>query len=138
MKKTISLLLALCFLAITAVPVFAVQSPRVIEPQRYTCISSPRVSYSEDNSTHTCTGRVRVRSGATTTMEVYLQISYDKGVSFEDYYLLESKQFTGTGAFTLRGTRKETSKVNIYRAALYVSVYDANGKLIDSAEAYSG
>lgn len=137
MKKTVSLLLALCFLAITAVPVFAVQSPWVIEPQRYTCISSPRVSYSEDNSTYTCSGKARVRNSATTTMDLYLQTSYDGGVTYKDTYLLASKQFTGNDTFGISGTKRNLSGGCMYRAALYISVYDANGKLIDSAEAYS-
>lgn len=137
MKKTISLLLALCFLAITAVPVFAAQSPWGVEPQRYTCISSPRVSYSEDNSTYTCSGKARVRNSATTTMDLYLQTSYDGGVTYKDTYLLDSKQFTGDGEYSVYGTKKKLSSDCKCRTALYIKVYNSKGQLIDSAGVYS-
>lgn len=56
MKKTISLLFALCTLAIAVIPVNAVERHRSIELMRYSNISDVWAGYSEANLIGTCSG----------------------------------------------------------------------------------
>lgn len=86
---------------------------------------------------YTCSGKARVRNSATTTMDLYLQTSYDGGVTYKDTYLLDSKQFTGDGEYSVYGTKKKLSSDCKCRTALYIKVYNSKGQLIDSAEVYS-
>lgn len=76
MKKTISLLLALCILAFAALPAFAVTNHITVEPLRYTNIMNPQVVIQRSGTAGVCTGSVNIGSAATTTMVLYLQISY--------------------------------------------------------------
>lgn len=86
---------------------------------------------------YTCSGKARVRNSATTKMDLYLQTSYDGGVTYKDTYLLDSKQFTGDGEYSVYGTKKKLSSDCKCRTALYIKVYNSKGQLIDSAEVYS-
>lgn len=137
MKKTISLLLALCILAFAALPAFAATNHITVEPLRYTNIAGVLVKCTESGTDYSCFGKAKISNASKTTMDLYLQTSYDGGVTYKDTYLLASKQFTGNDTFGISGTKRNLSGGCMYRAALYISVYDANGKLIDSAEAYS-
>lgn len=137
MKKTISLLLALCILTFAALPAFAVTNHITVEPLRYTNIMNPQVVIQRSGTAGVCTGNVNIGSAATTTMVLYLQISYDDGLTYKDYYLVASEDFSGSGSFKISGSKQYLPSNYAYRAALYISVYDENGRLIDYAEKYS-
>ena len=137
MKKTISLLFALCTLAIAVIPVNAVERHRSIELMRYSNISDVWAGYSEANLIGTCSGYASVSDASTTSMELYLQISYDGGKTYKNCYLVASNQFSGDGERSIFGTKKNLSSDGKYRTALYIKVYNSKGQLIDSAEAYS-
>ena len=137
MKKTISLLLALCTLAIAVIPVNAVESHRSIELMRYSNISDIWAGYSESNLTGTCSGYACISDASNTSMELYLQVSYDGGKTYKNGYLVASKQFAGDGEYSVYGTKKKLSSDCKCRTALYIKVYNSKGQLIDSAEAYS-
>lgn len=137
MKKTISLLLALCILTFAALPAFAATNPITVEPLRYTSIMNPQVFIQRSGTAAVCAGNVNIENAATTTMVLYLQISYDNGITYKDYYLVASEEFSGGGSFKISGSKQYLPSNYVYRAALYISVYDASGRLIDHAEKYS-
>jgi len=149
MKKSVSVLMAVFMLFATLTPVQAIQAqpdvkytpPDIVQPTeyfvapRFVAINSIRATFSMRGNTATATGSVS-HSGARANVRVILQRSTDGGRTFSDFATLVNRDFT-TRTIAVEGTRSNLDTSFVYRTRIVVSVFDANGRQIDSGTAHS-